>query len=178
MEKEKNKSKSHPFAGYLRESEEVLWMSGQAPDSATRKQMVAMGVTIFGVAAAVAFGLVSDGDMKSDEKLKIFLGVMGLTLVGILGWLLLWGLSRLIRGVRQPERIYAVTNERLLYRSKKSVSSIALEALPPVSLFLGENNKGTFSFGAFFPMWPDVEDAITVKHLIDDAQRQRKTDMR
>jgi hypothetical protein len=72
-----------------------------------------------------------------------------------------------------PDRIYALTNERLLYRSKKSVIDIALEAVPSISLFMSDGTSGTFSFGALFPMWPDVEDAVRVKRLIDEAQKAR-----
>jgi hypothetical protein len=172
MEKEKSKSKSHPFAGYLNPMEEVLWMSAPSQPSTAKQQLLAMGAILVGVVMMLLVGVVSD-KTPLFEKFAIVMTVSiiaGIAILVVFG--VMWVFKRLTRSTL-PEHAYAITNERLLYRNKKHVSSIPLENLPAVSLFLGNGDKGTFSFGALFPMWPDIEDAIRIKHLIDDAQKKR-----
>jgi hypothetical protein len=172
-EKEKN-GKPHPFAGQLRPTEEVLWLSVPSqPGSSFLYQAGLYGVMLLVVAGIIGFSVLSDKSLKTEEQIKIVSLAVGATAVVIVVILLVRGLYGLLTRNRPPERAYAVTNERLLYRNKKNVSSIPLEHVPSVSLFLGDGDKGTFSFGALFPMWPDVEDAIRIKHLIDDAQKKR-----
>lgn len=173
MDAEKTKAKAHPFSGHLRPREEILWMSAPSTPSTGKQQVIAVGVVLVTVLAVMVFALFSDDKVPPEERMPILAVMMGI-IVGLLAiWLVLRGLWHLITRSRLPERAYAITNERLLYRSKKDVSSIPLESVPSVSLFLGDGTKGTFSFGALFPMWPDVENAIEVKHMIDAAQKKR-----
>lgn len=172
--KDKEKGKSHPFAGQLNPTEEVLWMSAPTPSqpSTAKQQVLAMGAILLSVVVVLLVGVVSD-KTPLFEKFAIVLTVSviaGVAILVVFG--VMWVFRRLTQG-GLAERAYAVTNERLLYRNGHNVASIPLEHLPSVSLFLGYDNKGTFSFGALFPMWPDVDDAIRIKHLIDDAQKKR-----
>ena len=168
----KAKNKKNPFADQMRPTEQLLWTDSKARPSMWG-QLVGVGLFIVIIAGSVGFGVISDKSLKDADKIKIAAVVIGGTLAIAAVILVLMGLYRLLTGNRAPEQAYAITNERLLYRSKKTVSTIPLENLPSVSLFLGDGTKGTFSFGAFFPMWSDVENAIEVKHMIDDAQKQR-----
>jgi hypothetical protein len=170
--KDKEKGKSHPFAGHLNPTEDVLWMSAPSRPSTAKQQVLAMGAILLGVVILLLVGVVSDKTPLAEKfaivvTVSVIAGVAILVVFGVM-----WVFRRLTRS-NQLERAYAVTNERLLYRNKKNVLSIPLEYVPSVSLFLGDGDKGTFSFGALFPMWPDVEDAIRIKHLIDDAQKKR-----
>jgi len=172
MSEEKSKGKTHPFAGHLRPAEEVLWLSSPAQPGAWN-QLLILGGIIAVVAVSVGIGVMTDNDLNTDDRVKIVAVLGGGSLALAVLYLLIRGVIKLFTRNRPPERAYAITNERLLYRNKKDVSSIPLEKLPSISLFLGDGTKGTFSFGALFPMWPDVEDAIHIKHLIDDAQKKR-----
>ena len=170
--KDKKKGKTHPFAGHLNPTEEVLWMSAPSHRSTARQQVLAMGAILLGVVILLLVGVVSDKTPLAEKfaivvTVSVIAGVVILVVFGVI-----WVFKRLTRG-GLPEHAYAITNERLLYRNKKAVSTIPLEQLPSISLFLGDGDKGTFSFGALFPMWPDVEDAIRIKHLIDDVQKKR-----
>lgn len=168
----KAKNKKNPFADQMRPTEQLLWTDSKARPSMWGS-LAGIGVFILIIAVSVGFGIMSDKTLKNEDKIGIAVVIVGGTLAIAAVVLVLMSLYRLLTGGRRPEQAYAITNERLLYRSKKTVSSIPLEKLPSVSLFLGDGTKGTFSFGAFFPMWSDVENAIEVKHMMDDAQKQR-----
>lgn len=173
-EKEKTKGQTHPFASELRPKEEVLWFSVPKQPGAGFWTQAALYLVVLAVIGGImGFSVISDTSLQPQEQINIVALVVGGTAVVMVIIILIRGVYALFTRNRPPERAYAVTNERLLYRNYKNVSSIPLEHLPPVSLFLGDGNKGTFSFGALFPMWPDVEDAIRIKHLIDDAQKKR-----
>jgi len=173
-EKEKREDKLNPFASDLRPKEEVLWFSvPKQPRLGFWYQAILYLVVLAVIGGIIGFSVISDTSLRPQEQMNIVGLVVGGVGAIMLVILLIQGLYRLFTRNRPAERAYAVTNERLLYRDKKNVASIPLEHLPSVSLFLGDGNKGTFSFGALFPMWPDVDDAIRIKHLIDDAQKKR-----
>jgi len=166
------KRKKNPFAEQMRPTEDILWLGVKARRGLWG-QVASVGVIVAVVGVSVGLGVISDKTLQDTERIKIAALIVGGAVVIAALLLLVIGLYALLTRNRPPEQAYAITNERLLYRSKKTVSTIALEKLPSVSLFLGDGTKGTFSFGAFFPMWSDVENAIEVKHLMDDAQKQR-----
>jgi hypothetical protein len=130
-------------------------------------------VVIVIVGGIIGYSVMSDKSLRPEEQMNIVVIAVGATAGIIVFVAIIRGLYKLFTRNRPPERAYAITNQRLLYRNRKNVSALPLEHVPSVSLFLGDGGKGTFSFGAMFPMWPDVDDAIRIKHLIDDAQKKR-----
>ncbi len=173
-EQEKAKGQKNPFADEIRPTEQVLWLFAPAQAGISFLYEFFLYLFILAVVGGViAYSVTTDRSLDQQEQIEIITVVVGATAAIIVVIALIRGLYRLVTRNRLPERAYAVTSERLLYRNKKNVSSIPLEHVPSVSLFLGDGNKGTFSFGALFPMWPDVDDAIRIKHLIDEAQKKR-----
>src|SRR6187551_1995801 len=75
MYDEKVKGKSHPFAGHLRPTEEVLWMSAQARPSAWY-QLASIGTIVVVIAVSVGIGIMSDNDLDTDERMNILIMVM------------------------------------------------------------------------------------------------------
>lgn len=173
-EQEKAKGQQNPFADQIRPTEQVLWLFAPTqPRLSFLYEFFLYLIILAVIGGIIAYSVSTDRSLDEQERIDIIMVVVGGTAAAMAVIAVIRGLYRLVTRNRLPELAYAVTNERLLYRNKKNVSSIPLEHVPSVSLFLGDGSKGTFSFGALFPMWPDVEDAIRVKHLIDDAQKKR-----
>lgn len=171
---EKEKGKINPFIEHLRPTEEILWLFLKARPTLLSR-IAAPGLFMVGFVGLFIYGA-TDG-LPDIERIKAVSLAIGLiVLIGTFVFIPM-GIYALFKRGRSsnhlPEQAYAVTSERLLYRDKKNVTTIALEDLPPVSLFLGGGGKGTLSFGAMFPIWPDVDDAIRIKQLIDDAQKKQ-----
>jgi hypothetical protein len=171
----KEKKKSHPFATHLRETEEILWISAES-NVISRQRALRMTIgldiifTVFIILMIAIRGYFSDFEIMA----VISIALVSLVLVAPIAAIMVFFVIRTQNRTRQ---IYAVTNERLLHRMEGDVKTIALEALPPISVFQSDHSKGTLSFGPFFPMWPDVENAATVKKIIEDAKAQRTVNL-
>jgi len=87
-------------------------------------------------------------------------------------------ITRLVRwwlGARRPsDYASVVTNERLISLSQHDQISLPLEDIPFVSLSLKTPTQGVLNFGDDFPMWKDIQNAVSVKFLIETAQQRRR----
>jgi hypothetical protein len=171
-DKKKKNGKPHPFEEHLRDSEKILWMSGPPKLSLWEELKISGFFIFFGLWLIMAFfvGLVTlQGYTPHRESLESafrLLILITLPLVFVFRWLELRQRSEM------PERAYAVTNERLLYRLKNNISTIRLEKLEELSVSPGEVGS-TLQFGTDFPRWIEVRDADSVKALIEKTRQQR-----
>jgi len=68
--------------------------------------------------------------------------------------------------------VYAVTNERLLYLPP--FAAISLEDIRSVEVFKDEEaGYDSIQFGALFPVWSHVENALQVMDVIEEARKKR-----
>ncbi len=167
----KEKGKSHPFAGHLRDTEEILWISARANTISWQRALymgigVDIAITIFIILMIAMNGYFRDYDVMA----VVWIALITTLLCSPVAFVLVF---TQIRTQHRTQQIYAVTNERLLYRIEQSIKTITLENIPAISVFQGSSAKGTLSFGAEFPMWPDVENTAAVKQIIEDAKAQR-----
>lgn len=166
----KEKGKSHPFAGHLQDTEEILWMATRE-DGVSWQQALRAGISLVIVATIFVLFLLTTKRSTAVDDLIILIVVVFIILflcvpaVGLLIWLM-------ARAEHPAPQVYAVTSERLLYRIEEEVKTIALDNIRSVSVFPGRGTKGTLSFGPEFPMWADVENAVAVKQLIEAAKAE------
>jgi hypothetical protein len=171
----KEKSKLNPFAGQLRETEEVLWVAARA-NTVSWQRAVRMGLGIDIVIAVFIVLIMAIYQYLRGYSFGAVMGIFVATLVLCIPVTCVIVFVA-VRSIQRTRQTYAVTNERLLYRIEDNVKTTLLEAVTAISLFQGQGAKGTLSFGADFPMWPDVENAAAVKQIIEDAKAQRIQDI-
>jgi hypothetical protein len=177
MQKEKEKGKSHPFVGHLRPTEEVLWLSASTVMS-LRNRLMRFGLLYIGVVVTLSIFFASAiTPNNASEIFSVLIVVTSIVTALAIPTFIIFMLYHYSRRNRPPERAYAVTNERLLHRRKADVVAMPLEHVPTISLFNGQNGRGTLSFGAFFPMWSDMQDAAQLKTTIEQAQKRRVRDL-
>jgi hypothetical protein len=169
-EKPKNANGGYPFGSHLRPTEEIQWMIL----SRSRQSVLREGLyTLFGVLAltTIAIFMAAQREVIRSNSLPGLLHV--LSEISPLGAMIAVPLVLILFFMRES-RIYgyAVTNERLLHY-KREVSSMALEDIPSITLLPGTGQAMTLNFGSDFPAWPDVIDAVSIKHMIEEAQKQR-----
>jgi hypothetical protein len=170
--KEKDKVKSHPFAGHLRTTEEVLWMTSDLhlPEQQTHASRYAL----WGMGLLLGLILISSS-RPVNTQLSLLIACGGASMLIILFGLALWLVSR----KWATEEAYAVTNERLLYRRQNKVIAVPLEAVTRIKVYTFQSSTGTLSvFGPYFPGWKHVEEVEHVKEIIEDAQKQRLKDLK
>jgi hypothetical protein len=166
--KEKEKGKSHPFAGHLRPTEEVLWIvsqEGSSPWVALRQSQEALmrwGVVWAFLLIMFAIFKVMNAPISQTFYFAISVSLLGTMM--FLGWRTFKDQSR--------GRAYAITTERLLYRDPQSVSAIPLEEISILNIISEAGQEG-LSFGPLFPIWFNIKEAEHVKVLIHDAREKR-----
>jgi hypothetical protein len=173
---EKEKGKAHPFAGHLRPTEEVLWMSVESRYGAFWRHACATGnasyVPVF-VTIAIVFLMFG---WSSMPPFMLAIVVLTLVIAGSSMVFLVWGTQRLIKGPASQITAYAVTNERLLYRSQDRVLDVSLEHIGDMLITRQNNNRATLIIGfrvfVNFVTWLDldIEAAAAVKQIIQDAR--------
>lgn len=171
---EKPKNKDHSFASHLLPSEEILWVSSPVSQMAEQRREVfyaLVGTMGLFVVTVLMFARRATA-ASTTLPLMIHLAYEVSPCCALLAMIFLptlWLLKQ-----RWPtDYDYAATNERLLYRYKDQVETIRLENMPAVSLILTDTTHGTLRFGDSFPGWYDLEDAVQILDLINDAKRQR-----
>jgi hypothetical protein len=166
----KEKSKLHPFAGYLHETEEVLWMREQNDTSiwvALRKSLPILGLTPIVMVGLFFYSHVANIIFTTGFKVSnTFYLIIAASMIGTF-FIMFW------QNVKEgrSERVYAVTNERLLYRQQQTVTAWPLENVISVSVITDGQNS--LSFGPLYPIWHNVENAAAVKQIIEEAKAQR-----
>lgn len=174
---EKEKGKSHPFAGHLCSTEETLWLSSDFRDStfwqqvqtAEGRAMISMIVFFVGLMLMVGLAMMPPAMLAALALVVLVLSTAPVLVV--------WGVRRALKITPNTRVAYAVTNERLLYRSEQTILDLPLEQVGNISLYQ-TGRSGTLNFGQTFVEWTNVENAANVKHIIEDARAKRLEEMR
>src|SRR5688572_15592042 len=142
MYEEKAKNETHPFVNELQPTEQVLWFSVPAQGGISLiYEFLMYLVVIVIVGGIIGYSVMSDKSLRPEEQMNIVVIAVGATAGIIVFVAIIRGLYKLFTRNRPPERAYAITNQRLLYRNRKNVSALPLEHVPSVSLFLGDGGK-------------------------------------
>jgi hypothetical protein len=169
---EKEKGKAHPFAGHLRPAEEILWMSSEFRDSAlwqmawTAEGRAVISMIVFSVGILLMIGLAT---MPPAVLVAVALAVLVLSTAPVL---VIWGVRRAFKVSPNTRVAHAVTTERLLYRSEQTVLDLPLEQVGHIVLHQA-GRRSTLNFDPLFVEWSDIEDAASVKQIIEDARAKR-----
>jgi hypothetical protein len=166
----KEKGKSHPFAGHLNETEEILWMSAQVDTTlwvALKKSFPILVmipfIFVIGMIIDAVFKLV----FKSRSQISDTFYLVLVFSIVMTFFMMLWFNVKEGRSAR----VYAVTNERLLYRDQQAVMTWPLEEIVSISVI--HDGQESLSFGPLYPLWLNIDDATAVKQIIEDARDQR-----
>ena len=162
------KDDSNPFAGYLYEDEKILWMSGSGknPRPNERKTFA----TLWLIALTIWFIVVRNA---SGTSLAISTSLGCLFLIGMVYVLAaLWPIVPKQTQV-STKGIYALTNRHLFYWDGEHMTEIALEDMPEMLLIPGAGSQSTITFGNVIPSMRNIDDAASVKSMIERARKRR-----
>jgi hypothetical protein len=167
----KEKSKSHPFAGHLRDTEDIIWMSAQEDTTlwtALQESLPILAIIPGVIVVMVIINYVMDFILTTKYKISdTFYLVMVFSIIFTF-FVKLWLNFR----DGQSQRVYGVTNERLLYRNEQTVMTWPLEELLSVSVI--KDGQESLSFGPLYPIWLNVNNAAAVKQIIEEARAERQ----
>jgi hypothetical protein len=169
------KGNDHPFAPYLFEDEEILWMDGNSKKksritvlSSDRKLFAALWITGLIIWIGMLLPVAEISVVISTSCGCIFLIGMVYVLAAF------WPRPSLPTPTQTPNQgIYALTNRHLFYWNGERVIERALEHISHVHLDPGPGSQGTLTFGNGFPSWPNIDDAAYVKTMIEQARKHR-----
>lgn len=162
------KNDENPFAGYLYEDEKILWMDG------ARGIRVPNDRKTFGILSLTAL-IIWVTLVSQYRDMSVVVSTTGACVFLIA---LIYGLTIFWKPSQSPTQasskgIYALTNRHLFYWDGESVTEVALEEVPEMLLIPGKGSQGTLTFANVIPAMTNVDDAIYVKTMIDQARKRR-----
>lgn len=165
------KGDEHPFAAYLYEDEEILWMDGKKKSLITAPPNDRKTFTMIWVAALILWFLAVNQYGGISVAMSTSCGCA--FLIGMVYVLAaFWPIPSKTTQVSN-QGIYALTNRHLFYWDGSKVIERHLESISHVHLDPGAGSQGTLTFGNGFPSWPNIDDAAYVKIMIEQAQKER-----
>jgi len=171
---EKAKGKGNPFAGHLRPTEEVLWMSTEGRDLGMIWQLArsSQGLAVISM-IVFSIGIMMMIVLSTMPPIVLAAVALVILILSSFPVLVIWGVHRTFNMPRRAKVSYAVTNERLLHRSEDTIFDLPLERIGFIGLKQGQGNRGTLNFGQPYGEWLDIADAARVKHIIEEAREKR-----
>jgi hypothetical protein len=175
-DKEKAKSRGHPFAGMLNPEEEIVWISPPIPTRTATKPnglitcgfyLVSYGLLIALIVSACVWVLILGNDVVATIPIVIVAFIVMCMVVMFIGELINQ------KPYTLEDHFYAVTNERLLYGTSKKPNSLPIEKISKIDLLEREQGRGILVFKEYFMLWPEIEDAAQVKAIIEAARKTR-----
>jgi hypothetical protein len=172
-DKEKAKSKGHPFAGMLNPEEEIVWMATFTRPNLwkiikSKLWMYKVLFLIFILAAVITALTQPDPYLRINQWFLVFLGMMILQTILFAPVI---AIQWLYRRYHRHERFYAVTNERVLYRIKGMTRSLPLKLLPYIDVFSVDEGG---HWGAYYPMWLNDDDIQCIRRLKAEVHKQNE----
>lgn len=177
---EKEKGKSHPFAGILRPDEEVLWMTTIPYKFQTFWQFVRSPLGIGIILVPLVYIGVTLGRAGTEYGVAFVLGFlvlyMGLMMLG-------WMVNRLLKERPVFIAAYAITNQRLLYRDHTITFDFPLEgpglvieiSTPDTTRIPELSIKWADSQGRVTALWvqEDKDDIYALRALVESVRDKR-----
>jgi hypothetical protein len=165
------KGDGNPFAGYLFEDEEILWMDGQKKSlipalPKDNKTFAILWITGMIIWIAMLSPIATPSIVISTSCGCLFL--IGMVYALAAAWPIPAKPTEM-----SNKGIYALTNRHLFFWDGSKVIERPLESIPYVHLDPGAGSQGTLSFGGEFPAIPNIEDAAYIKTMIEQAQKHR-----
>jgi hypothetical protein len=175
-DKEKAKSKGHPFAGMLQPTEDILWISPPIPTRTVTKPnglitcgfyLVSYGLLIALIVSACVWVLILGNDVVATIPMVLVAFIVICMVVMFIGELINQ------KPYTLEDHFYAVTNEHLLYGTWETFNSLPIEKISKIELLERQQGRGILAFKEQFMLWPEIEDAAQVKAIIEEAKKRR-----